>query len=254
MYIMWSNSGFVDQDIMKKVMMQFQIVWKNFRSSKADSLKEKNSLECFVLSDRLKVLHDNTLRLTLYNDRIHMWPLVAHSSYFDQPLDDLPYTLVVRSCNLEAEELTLAALVSGHEWKNTLLDLMCEIVEKRFTPEVIQKSFQHTNLWPWQKDEFLSRGKRLCGEIAGRETSEMEDFFNDFEIAVDRLRQRDEEVEESASESVVNSHGGAQLATVYDPKDLFLLDAWTGGESDDDEPLSNEHEEAPNRKRKKLRT
>jgi len=253
-YILWSRSGYVDQDIMNKVMQQFRVVWKTFCTRLPDSVKDKNSLECFVLSDQLKVHHEKTLRLALYNDRIHMWPLVAHSSYFDQPLDDLPYALARKSFNLEAEELTLAALATGHEWKDTLVDLMREIVEKRFTATVIQKAFEHTHLWPWRKDEFLARGKRLCGDAAGREGGGMEEFFTDFDKAVHLLREDDMETVEAAHDGKVEIRvRGAQLATIYDPRDLFLLDHWTRGDSEEEESSSDGDEAGSPKTRKKMR-
>jgi hypothetical protein len=237
---------------MNAVMGVFMMDWKNVMTLSADSELDANSLECYVLSDQLRLHMNQDLRRDVHDDPFEMWPLPRNTSHFSQPLDNIPFQVVRNQFSTLSEELMESCAASGVEWKRYLLSIMLDVVVCGFTPAVLQAAFANTRLWPWSMEGYVSYVRECLGLQPRPVEGSTKEWWKDFADALSMLEQREADAQKERDRSlVVICRKRVRKYVAVDPRDLAREPISMAGELVDASPIESA-EPGSNRKRRKM--
>lgn len=95
--------------------------------------------------------------------KVHTMFLVANSSHFLQPLDDLMYTNFKKVLSENARKPYVEeSKLSKESLTDVLIAVAPTTEEQAFTTSVITASFQRTGIWPFNPEIILNRAQLNC--------------------------------------------------------------------------------------------
>jgi hypothetical protein len=146
-YYAFSESGYINQQIWGTVMLLFCERFNLLHPG----------MNAVLFSDQL-ASHLNPVVVGMaYQQHVHMWSLVANSSHFLQPLDDLPFGAFKKYTAAIHNDRSFKAKLLGESGANLLLEAAYEAEVLAFTKPIITGGFARTGLFPFDRDVLWHR-------------------------------------------------------------------------------------------------
>jgi hypothetical protein len=123
-------------------------------------------IESLLYLDNLSVHQSSpSLNLSIMNDMIMLF-LPPNTTHLHQPLDNLTFKTFKTSLKREMSRFVGIDGFSHQSFTQVMLKLSHLVVERAFSPKVIQKSFYNTGLFPWNGKKILERAEHFFGVLS----------------------------------------------------------------------------------------
>ena len=146
-YYAFSESGYINREIWGTIMLHF-----------CDQFKLRHpGLHALLFSDQLGSHLDPIVLAAAKAENVHMWSLVANSSHFMQPLDDLPFGSFKKHTAELHSQKSFRKKLMGADAANLLLEAAYEAETLAFTKPIITGGFERTGLFPFDPEKLRRR-------------------------------------------------------------------------------------------------
>ena len=123
-------------------------------------------MNALLFSDQMSSHLEPVVVADALSRNVHMWSLVANTSHWLQPLDDLPFANFKLVLTKEHNKTVFRKAIQGKALANLLVPAAYRAEKEAFTPAVIKRSFSNCGLFPFDEMKIMDRFARNTGVLA----------------------------------------------------------------------------------------
>jgi hypothetical protein len=157
-----TKSGFMNTPLLHKVMEKFREVWNNLYPG----------LHCYVFSDQLGSHYSVELVRENLSEGVLLWSLIANTSHFLQPLDDVCFARFKQAIYTMVRDVEFRGILSKVDYTDHLYQGLYDAEQIVFTPRLLKRSFLNTHLFPFCPSSIM----KLIEENVGKYSPVKEDL------------------------------------------------------------------------------
>ena len=152
----FSQSGYINAEIWGALIDKFCEIFNN-------SYPGMNAL---LFSDQMSSHLEPVVVADALSRNVHMWSLVANTSHWLQPLDDLPFANFKLRLTAEHSKAVFHSAIQGGSLADLLIPAAYEAESEAFTPAVITRAFENCGLFPFNETKIMDRFIQNTGLLA----------------------------------------------------------------------------------------
>src|SRR3989338_2122426 len=141
----FSQSGYINAEIWGALIDKFCEIFNN-------SYPGMNAL---LFSDQMSSHLEQVVVADALSRNVHMWSLVANTSHWLQPLDDLPFANFKLRLTAEHSKAVFHSAIQGGSLADLLIPAAYEAESEAFTPAVITRAFENCGLFPFNETKII---------------------------------------------------------------------------------------------------
>jgi len=119
-------------------------------------------LECFLISDNLRVHTNKDIVAKAMTKGIHMLNIMPGSSHWFQVHDQQPFGGLKKKMSQKKFEFLASTEIPPEERRDLFISLFYQAEKEAFEPLIIRKTFEGVGLWPWNPEKILKMCQEHC--------------------------------------------------------------------------------------------
>ena len=151
-YVGYTETGYVNSVVFHKCIRQFIDIW----------CLTNPSQHVWLFGDQLACHSQLSITRYALDHGIAMWLLPSNTSHFLQPLDHVVFA-TFKALRRTTYTTSLQALFSGQNARDLFFQLALDGERQAFTPQIIEKAFRETGIFPWSPEKIISLAQANAG-------------------------------------------------------------------------------------------
>ena len=156
--IMYTESGYVKSETFAEIMKDFCQTWT----------EKHPGLDCLCIGDNLAAHKQLKVLKDCLDNKVSMCFLVANTSHWSQPLDNLLFAQLKQENSSSTNVLSYLQLFSS-ENLFSLIDIVLAAAGRAFTRITVEQSFKETGLVPFSPSKIKKLAKKNHPQVADLE-------------------------------------------------------------------------------------
>ena len=134
----WTDRGYLTKDVFHQIMDHFTSMWQTIHPG----------LHCCVIGDNLSIHRNLSVIQKCLQNKIYMCYLVANTTHWSQPLDNLLFARLKQEIARTTQALSYAQVFTDDSLFS-LVEIVLSAARRAFIPVTVKKAFNDTNLLPF---------------------------------------------------------------------------------------------------------
>jgi hypothetical protein len=141
----WTDTGYLNKEVFSKIIDDFTVKWKVLYPG----------AQCCLIGDNLGIHRDLKTIEKAFKQSIYMCYLVAHTTHWSQPLDNLLFARLKQEVSRLTTTLAYQQIFST-ENLFSLMDIVLRAAHIALSQHAIQEAFRMTGLCPFSIDKITA--------------------------------------------------------------------------------------------------
>ena len=144
-----NKTGYLDTALYKVILTEFHAWWVSIHPN----------LDCYILSDQLKVHRDADILQYSLDNHMYLWSIMAGTSHWFQVHNQYPFGLLKKNLKTKVESLSWDPDHSAKYRNSLLAGCFYEAENIAMRKPVVKAAFKHVGLWPWDPNLIKKRAQ-----------------------------------------------------------------------------------------------